>query len=286
MLGATGALTATEPAAFLLRGLGWCSMFDALALATATSAALIYFIVPEAPPESIPDGSKPVTIKSVYTDPRFWRVAPISATCIGMAWALQGLWAALWLSDVERLGPERIVQQLFSMGVALCAGALLFGIVADRLRGRGVRPQALLSAIVPVFIAAQVALISGHRLSPYLLQVVVASMGGATVLSYATLVEYFPQQLDGQANSALNIRHIGGGFVIQYALGYLVALWPSYSGQYPPIAYKAAFAINLAVQAAALTYFLICETSAGPPLLRAAFKPRDDLVGRRHGSSN
>jgi predicted MFS family arabinose efflux permease len=162
MLGAAGALTATEPAALMLQWTGWRGMFEILALATACSAALIYFVVPEAPRGA----TKPTSLKSIYADPRFWRVAPLSATCIGTAWALQGLWAAPWLSDVARLDRAQIVQQLFIMGAALCTGALFFGIAADRLRRRGVRPQTLLGAVATVFVAAQVALISGHRHVP------------------------------------------------------------------------------------------------------------------------
>ena len=280
MLGAAGALTATEPAALLVHYIGWRGMFDLLAIATATPAVLIYFIVPEAKPDPIPDVSRAASRKPVYTDPRFWRVAPLSATCIGTAWALQGLWAALWLSDVERLGPEQIVHQVFAMGVALGAGALLFGIVANRLRHHGVRPQISLSAIAAVFLAAQFALISGQRLSPHLLWAVAASVGGATILSYGTLAEYFPKESAGRGYRALNFLHIGGAFIVQYFLGYLVTLWPSYSGQYAAIAYKAAFATNLAVQAAALAYFLVCEISAAPRRLRAGVKPLDQTRQR------
>src|SRR5580692_2123200 len=144
-------------------------MFEILALATAVSAALIYFVVPEASPASTSRASKSASLKSIYADPRFWRVAPLSATCIGTAWALQGLWAAPWLSDVARLDQSQIVQQLFVMGVALCTGALVFGIAADQLRRRGVRLQTLLGVVATMFIAAQIALISGHRLPPELL---------------------------------------------------------------------------------------------------------------------
>jgi hypothetical protein len=64
---------------------------------------------------------------------------------------------------------------------------------------------------------AQFALISGHQLPVAFLWAVIASVGGATVLSYATLAEYFPKESAGQANGALNILHIGGACFIQYA---------------------------------------------------------------------
>jgi hypothetical protein len=74
--------------------------------------------------------------------------------CISTGWALQGLWAAPWLADVENLGPE-IVHHLFVMALALCAGALLLGILAERLRRHGVRTQVVLAAVGVLFIAAE-----------------------------------------------------------------------------------------------------------------------------------
>jgi hypothetical protein len=66
-------------------------------------------------------------LKKVYADPRFWRVAPLSASCIGTAWALQGLWAAQWFKDVEGLDRAGVVIHLFAMAVALSLGAILLG---------------------------------------------------------------------------------------------------------------------------------------------------------------
>jgi len=37
------------------------------------------------------------TLKTVYSDARFWRIAALSATSIGSPWALQFLWAAPWV---------------------------------------------------------------------------------------------------------------------------------------------------------------------------------------------
>src|SRR3982075_853131 len=91
MLGALGAVTATLPADLLLDWIGWRELFGLFAALTAGSAVLIYVIVPEATP--VPSGAISAGLKKVYADPRFWRVAPLSASCIGTAWALQRLWA-------------------------------------------------------------------------------------------------------------------------------------------------------------------------------------------------
>jgi MFS family permease len=139
MLGALGAVTATLPADLLLDLMGWRELFGLFAGLSAASAVLVYFVVPEA---KLPaSGAVLVGLKTVYADPRFWRVAPLSASCIGTAWALQGLWAAQWLKDVDGFDRAEVVQHLFGMAVALSLGAILLGTAADRLRRRGVGPD-------------------------------------------------------------------------------------------------------------------------------------------------
>jgi MFS family permease len=83
MLGTLGAVTATAPIEHLLDWIGWRGLFELLAAVTAACAVVIYFVVPE--PMSItssPQSSRPAGLKAVYTDLRFWRLAPPRATPI------------------------------------------------------------------------------------------------------------------------------------------------------------------------------------------------------------
>jgi MFS family permease len=255
MLGALGAVTATSPADFLLALIGWRGLFGLFAAATAACAALIFLVVPETRP--VASSSATVSLKKIYTDPRFFRLAPLSAACIGTAWALHGLWAAQWLTDVESLDRTALVRQLFVMAVAVSLGALLFGVAIDRLRRRGVGPQALLAFVATVSIAAQLALILRWPLPSCFLWPIVAAVGAATVLSYAVLAEHFPKELAGRANGLLNFFHIGAAFVLQSATGLVLQYWTPIAGRYPEIAYQTAFALNLALQVAAGIWFAL-----------------------------
>jgi MFS family permease len=254
MLGALGAVTATFPADFLLDWIGWRELFGLFAGQTAASAVMIYFIVPEVTP--VASGAVPVGLRKVYADPRFWRLATLSASCIGTAWALQGLWAAQWLKDVEGLDRAGVVSHLFAMAVALSLGAILLGVAVDRLRRRGVGPGVLLGLVAAAFIATQFALVLRLPLSSYLQWAVVATVGAANVLSFAILAEYFPKQLAGRANGVLNLFHIAAAFVVQYATGVVLQYWTPQAGHYPEIAYQTAFALNLALQVAAWIWFM------------------------------
>ena len=266
MLGALGAVTATLPADVLLDWIGWRELFGLFAGLTAASSAIIYLIVPETAP--VASSAVSVGLRKVYADPRFWRLAPLSACCIGTAWALQGLWAAQWLRDVEGLDRAGVVFHLFAMAVALSLGAILLGVAVDRLRRRGVGPNVLLGLVAAVFIATQFALVLRLPLPSYLQWAVVAAVGAATVLSFAILAEYFPKELAGRANGALNLFHIAVAFVVQYATGVVVQQWLPEAGHYPEIAYQTAFALNLALQVAAWIWFMfpraqpICEKAS------------------------
>jgi hypothetical protein len=229
-------------------------LFGLLAAVTAASAVMIYLIVPEAKPMA--SGAVSAGLRKVYADRRFWRLAPLSACCIGTAWALQGLWAAQWLKDVEGLDRAGVVFHLFAMAVALSLGAILLGVAADRLRRRGVGPEVLLGIVAAVFIATQFALILRLPLPSYLQWAVVAAVGAATVLSFAILAEYFPKELAGRANGALNLFHIAAAFVVQCATGVVLQHWTPQAGHYPEIAYQTAFALNLALQVAAWIWFM------------------------------
>jgi MFS family permease len=258
MLGALGALTATLPAEFLLVSVGWRGLFELLAIVSAGCALVIYLVVPDMPAAISGAGTPTIGgLKTVYADPRFWRLVPLSATCIGTAWALQGLWAAPWLSDVERLDRSELLQHLLVMAIALSLGALLWGVAVDRLRRRGVGPGALLGLVAAMFIAAQLALILRLPLPLYVPWIVIAATGAATVLSYAILAEYFPKEVAGRANAALNLFHIGGAFVVQYVTGLVVQFWAPTDGHYPDIAYQTAFAFNVALQIAATIWFAL-----------------------------
>jgi MFS family permease len=263
MLGGLGAVTATAPAELLLAWTGWRGLFDLLAALTAVCAVVIYVVVPEtASAAPAVKGPVAVGLRTVFADPCFWRLAPLAATIIGTAWALQGLWASSWLIDVEELERAALVRQLFVMAVAMSLGALLLGVVADRLRRRGIGPQAMLGLAAMVFIAAQLALILRLPLPSYILWAVVAAVCAATVLSYAILTEYFPKEIAGRANAALNVFHIGGAFVLQYATGLVIQQWTSQDGHYPAIAYQIAFGLNLVLQVAALVWFELHRVQA------------------------
>jgi len=270
MLGGLGAVTATTPAEWALSWIGWRDLFEWLAMAATVIAAIVYLLVPDAAPASSISDRRPFAgLREIYADSRFWRLAPLSATTIGTAWALQGLWAAPWLSDVEGLDRAALVNHLLAMAVALSIGALLLGVLATSLRRRNIQPQAVFGAVAALFIAMEVALILRWPLPSYLPWCFVAAVGAATVLSYAIVADYFPKELAGRANAALNVFHIGGAFLVQELIGIVIDHWSIEGSHHPMIAYQIAFGVVLAFQLAAWIWFMWPRTQgASSPRLR------------------
>jgi MFS family permease len=256
-LGTLGAVAATAPAEMLVVSIGWRGLFVLLAALSLLAALLILRVVPERAARS--RGAEigvSTTIRTIFRDARFWRLAPLSATTIGSAWALQGLWAGPWLADVEGLPRGDVVMHLLAMGIALSASALILGTAGDRLRKRGISLSTTFAVAAGIALLAQLALVLRWPLPPWLPWIAIAGIGAATVLSYAILTELFPKSASGRANGALNLLHIGAAFAMQVGVGLVVDLWPAEEGRHPAIAYQAAFGIVLALQAIAFLWFV------------------------------
>ena len=77
------------------------------------------------------------------------------------------------------------------------------------------------------------------------------------MLSFAILAEYFPQEVSGRANAALNLLHVGAAFVLQSAMGIIIAQWPQTNGGYAVAAHEAAMTAGICIQLLALGWFAL-----------------------------
>ena len=137
MLGASGAVAVTAPADGLMAIFGWRGLFQLAAVLTIAMAALIILVTPERHQSDTHRPSSPVKLSTIYADPRFQALAPLSALTIGASWSLQGLWAGPWLTHVSGLDHASVVKYLLVIGIALALGAAGLGWITDRLKARG-----------------------------------------------------------------------------------------------------------------------------------------------------
>jgi hypothetical protein len=111
----------------------------------------------------------------------------------------------------------------------------------------------------------------GWPIPSLLLWSMIAAAGAATVLSFAILSEYFPKEMSGRANAALNLLHVGAAFVLQSSTGLIVEHWPEARGSYPAEAHQLAMSAGLGLQLAAFAWFALPLRSVRlPAMARAA----------------
>ena len=256
-LGAAGTIFATAPAEIVVGHVGWRGLFAVLGAATLFAALVIFMVVPAIEP------SKPArshdragSFGTVLADPRFWRLAPLNLTTIAGSWALQGLWAAPWLTDVALLSRPDVVRLLLVMALAHCAGGVCLGILARLLRRVGIGPAGILALSCLILITAEFALVVWKPVYAILPWSVIAAIGAGAALTFAILPTYYPLALSARASSLLSLFTMGGAFLIQLGLGYIINYWPrDQLGHYPATAYNAAFISLLTIQCFALLNF-------------------------------
>ena len=241
MLGALGAVTATAPAELVVLAIGWRGLFAVLAGLSALAALLVLFAVPE-PSRSSPRTrrrAQPISLWAIYRDPTLLahctalgsrhRHILVAAGPVGRAVAARRRRPR---SRRRRPAPERDggrgLRQRTASGHG--RGSASSSRPQDRARA-GIAPWAL-------SMAAQVALVFGWPIPSLLLWAVIAAAGAATVLSFAILAEYFPKEMSGRANAALNLLHVGAAFVLQSATGLIIEQWPEARGTYPAEAHQ------------------------------------------------
>lgn len=271
-LGALGAISATGPSDAIMHWLGWRGLLGVLALLTLAVSILIYFVVPENQPSARPGSQNSrMPLRRIYGNSDFLRVAPLTSLSISVPWAMQALWAAPWLAQVNGYSHPMIVDVLFVMGSTLCAGGVLFGSVADRLGARGIATETVFGAAVSALIVVEMLILASTPLPPYVLWGVLSLFGSLPALGFAIMSELFPREIIGRISSAFVMLNFATVFLVQSGMGYILALWPHTAAGYAPrVAFEAAFAAPCALQIMAFAWFLWCGASRRKTVARGA----------------
>jgi predicted MFS family arabinose efflux permease len=258
-LGTLGAVAATAPAEWVLALVDWRGLFQSCACALLLVALSFLLLVPALPQRSLSRAAHVATLSygTLFKDPQLWRLALLSGLSIGSAWALQGLWAAAWMSDVAGFDRATLVTYLFVMSLTLSAGALGLGAAISILKRWGIGPAKILPGMVFLLIGAEFLLTARHLLPSIIPWCLVAFMSAGTVATYSITADVFDRSTLGRVNGAINLFHIGGAFLVQSAVGLILSRWePTAPGHYPAQAYTVMLVVLIAGQAAALIWYL------------------------------
>jgi predicted MFS family arabinose efflux permease len=252
-VGSMGSVLTTAPVESALPVLGWRGVFWLLGGMSLVVAVWIFVSVRERPAPAARRGLRAelAIMGSILGSRLFWRYGPAVAMLSILNFAYLGLWAGPWLRDVAGYdGPAR-ANTLLLYTLALLTGSLVIGQVASRAQARGY-PAILVPALcVAGLLAAQI----GLALQPDGAVAVTAlwaafaffASGGAT--GYVAVGQMFPAEQMGRVSTAINTLTLGGAFLLQAAIGWILDLWPrTATGGWDPQGYSAALMLSVAVQ--------------------------------------
>ncbi len=257
--GGLGALTATAPVEFLLGRMGWRAVFLGLALVTLAVALIVFLAVPDKNEAKAPDSLREqlAGIREVFTSPLFWRIAPWATLSQAAYLAIQGLWSGPWLRDAAGYERTEIAQVLLLVAVAMTAGYLLLGILANRLNRLGWSPAVVAALGMLVFMLVQAWIVSGRVANARLAWMLFGFFGTSGILCYADLSQRFAWRLAGRVNTGLNLMVFIVAFTAQWGIGAVIDIWPSTRTGYAVAGYQAGFGLMLGLQALAVVWFLL-----------------------------
>lgn len=256
-IGALGSALTTSPVQALLPALGWRGIFWVLCLLALGVAVWIFLSVPDKPraPGAARTLRGDIALSGrIIASRTFWRVGPAVATLSMFNFVYLGLWAGPWLRDVAGMDGQARAGVLFLFTFAMVAGSMLTGSAASRATAAG-----LPSCLVPIAcLAGMVLLQAGLMLQPrqpsvvLLLWLAIAVFGTAGPVGYIAMCQMFPPEQTGRVSTAVNTLTLGGAFLVQAAIGWILDLWPrTASDGWDPDGYSWALALTAAFQALA-----------------------------------
>jgi sugar phosphate permease len=236
MLGNLGSVLAATPLVWAVTHTSWRNVFVAVGLFSIVLAVLVWFLVRSHPGEAgLPsmrelegkeahplhhghwyDGLLKV-MKNRASWPGFWPNLGVG----GSLFAFAGLWGVPYLRDVY--GMERTVAANHTMLLlfSFAVGALLIGMLSDRL---GKRVPVIVGGIA-VYVLCWIPIVFAWHLPPSLSYTLFALMGlGASgfTLTWASVKEVNPPALSGMATSVVNTGTFLGAAVLQPLVGWVM----------------------------------------------------------------
>ncbi len=262
--GGIGALAATTPVELSLKMTDWRGVFMILALVTVAAAACVFLVVPDK--ESDHSGETLLEqvrgVGRIFSSRRFWTIAPWAVAAQAAYLSIAGLWSGPWLRDIAAYDRMAVANTLMGVSLAMIAGYLTFGTLAERLARRNIQPMTVATTGMLAFIGIQCLLVAQWTAMTLPLWLLFGFFGTAAILPYAVLSQSFPRQLAGRANTGLNLLVFVAAFAAQWVIGLIINLWPQTdTGRYDAAGYSGSFGLIVVLQLAAAAWYYLANRS-------------------------
>jgi sugar phosphate permease len=259
IVGGLGAVAGTGPVEAALRLTDWRGVFQALGVLTVAVATLIFFIVPERRRDAVPErlGAVVKGVAQVLGSPALWSVAPLMFFTQAANLAIISLWSGLWLRDVAGLDSGKAAVFVSLMNLGLTAGFVLNAAIGAALARLRIPLERVVVALSAVFLAVQLLVV--FRIDPAAAWPWIAFglFANGIIFAYPMLAARLPLAYSGRANTSTNFVSFSGAFLGQYAIGWVMDLFPRQpDGGYAAQAYDYAFGGILALEILGLLWFL------------------------------
>ncbi|MCX7602190.1 MAG: MFS transporter, partial [Meiothermus sp.] len=222
-LGASGAIAASSPLAWLKEQIGWRGVFEGGAVVIVLVALVVALGVRNAPKGmALPKSTQAGHAGVIWGHPNFWRMGWLNFMVGGGFLAWQTLWGGDFLFKVRGMASLEVGSLLFTFSLAAAFGFLLCGPLADRLG----LPRVLLAAgaaftLGPLLLALWPQMPLALLYGVYLLM---GFTGAFNILSLAQARLSFPTELTGRAVTAINFMGFMGVFLLQWGMGIVLGL--------------------------------------------------------------
>jgi predicted MFS family arabinose efflux permease len=271
-VGILGAITVSVPLEAALRIADWRTVMVVFAMLTLAVSATLFLAAPEAERRAAPESlrSSLGVVRMLIADPAFRRIAAMLGGSQCAAVSLYTLWIATWLRDVAGYDRAAVARALLAVGVALIAGYLVFGHLADARSRRGASPVPLIAGAVVLSSACLAALALGVTTGALALWAAFIFLSSAATLAFSVLARRYPKEIAGRVNTTLNTFMFTAMFLGQWGVGLVLERWPRTDGGYAPEAYSWALGMLWALQLAGLAWLwagrkLLHEKGDGQP---------------------
>ena len=244
--GGLGTMAATTPVEMALEWASWRDVFHFLAAVTAAVSFVILLVVPthESEREGRADSMREAFagLGHIFRDRVFWRVVPVSIAAMGAGLSLQSLWAGPWLHDVGGLSSEEVARHLLVLNLALTAGMMVTGVIADGFARIGVGAIGVVRFSAMILLVPLILLIFEVHPRGYWVWAVFGFLSNLAIVIYPAISAHFTVRYSGRAMTGLNLLLFLGAFLMQYLVGAVIDLWPAGpDGGYHPDGYRTAF---------------------------------------------